>query len=251
MGIVFQGGARGQHSDRRGAECDTADAGHRVAACCDRLLGRGHHRDSRGPPPYLASDLWRCVRTASAHSAPASTAGAAIRTPATTGSRMPGTTAATGSSATTEPLVCPPAKSPMTSCRPARPRVRRRSSLSQPSAPNHEGHDRRVLLGRRPGHRWPRSKGTGRHRPDTILRPIAAQPRASPSRARKTAPFVLEPKPVMNGGYMAYQDEFVNHLVAKFGRADRGGVRFYAMDNEPTCGRPPASVVHPARLWLR
>jgi hypothetical protein len=34
-----------------------------------------------------------------------------------------------------------------------------------------------------------------------------------------------------------YQDEWVAHLVQKFGRASNGGVRFYAMDNEPDLWR--------------
>jgi hypothetical protein len=69
-----------------------------------------------------------------------------------------------------------------------------------------------------------------------------------PSRARKRAAFVLEPKPAANGAYTVYQDEFVNHLVTKFGRADRGGVRFYAMDNEPDLWAGTHTDVHPARV---
>jgi hypothetical protein len=79
--------------------------------------------------------------------------------------------------------------------------------------------------------------------------PTANRRRTSvPSRARKAGPFVLAPKPAADAGYTVYQDEFVNHLVAKFGRADQGGVRFYAMDNEPDLWATTHTDVHPARM---
>jgi hypothetical protein len=79
--------------------------------------------------------------------------------------------------------------------------------------------------------------------------PTANRRRTSvPSRARKRAPFVPEPKPAANGGYTVYQDEFVNHLVTKFGRADQGGCRFYAMDNEADLWAGTHTDVHPARM---
>jgi hypothetical protein len=50
------------------------------------------------------------------------------------------------------------------------------------------------------------------------------------SMPRKGAPFVDQPDP---GGTTVYQDEWVAHLVRRFGTADRRGVRYYAIDNEP------------------
>lgn len=45
-----------------------------------------------------------------------------------------------------------------------------------------------------------------------------------------------------------YQDEWVAHLVAKFGRAASGGVRFYAMDNEPDLWSGTHTDIHPVRV---
>jgi hypothetical protein len=42
-----------------------------------------------------------------------------------------------------------------------------------------------------------------------------------------------------------YQDEWVAHLVQKFGRAANGGVRFYAMDNEPDLWAFTHTDIHP------
>ena len=53
------------------------------------------------------------------------------------------------------------------------------------------------------------------------------------SQARKGSPFILSPTPSPDGNYTVYQDEFVHHLTKRFGDAQHGGVRFYAMDNEP------------------
>ena len=45
-----------------------------------------------------------------------------------------------------------------------------------------------------------------------------------------------------------YQDEWINHLVKTFGKAADGGVRFYAMDNEPDLWADDTHVdVHPVR----
>lgn len=51
-----------------------------------------------------------------------------------------------------------------------------------------------------------------------------------PSRARKGAP--LSDPPNRSDPTVA-QDEWVYHLTRRFGKASDGGVRFYAMDNEP------------------
>jgi hypothetical protein len=45
-----------------------------------------------------------------------------------------------------------------------------------------------------------------------------------------------------------YQDEWVYHLVRKFGKASEGGVRFYAMDNEPDLWDVTHTDIHPAAM---
>lgn len=48
---------------------------------------------------------------------------------------------------------------------------------------------------------------------------------------------------------MVYQDEWVNHLVKRFGAADAGGVQFYALDNEPDLWADNTHVdIHPTRM---
>ncbi len=44
-----------------------------------------------------------------------------------------------------------------------------------------------------------------------------------------------------------YQDEWIAHLKKQFGAADSGGVRLYAMDNEPDLWDGTHTDVHPAR----
>jgi hypothetical protein len=62
---------------------------------------------------------------------------------------------------------------------------------------------------------------------------------------RKGAPFQDPPDP--NAGAV-YQDEWINHLTRTFGKAADGGVRFYAMDNEPDLWADDTHVdVHPTR----
>ncbi len=63
--------------------------------------------------------------------------------------------------------------------------------------------------------------------------------------ARKRKQFVYPPDPTDNA---VYQDEWVNHLVQKFGKADSGGVQFYAMDNEPDIWDSTHTDIHPARM---
>jgi len=63
--------------------------------------------------------------------------------------------------------------------------------------------------------------------------------------ARKPAPFADAPDPA---GDVVYQDEWVHHLGRTFGDADHGGVRFYAMDNEPDLWDATQTDVHPARM---
>ena len=76
--------------------------------------------------------------------------------------------------------------------------------------------------------------------------PTANRLRTSvPSFARKPGPFVVDPDPASPA---VYQDEWVNHLVTLFGPAGRGGVRLYAVDNEPMLWSSTHRDVHPARM---
>ena len=61
---------------------------------------------------------------------------------------------------------------------------------------------------------------------------------------RKGRPFA-DPPDSTDG--VVYQDEWVNHLVSKFGKANAGGVRYYAMDNEPDLWEATHTDMHPAR----
>lgn len=62
---------------------------------------------------------------------------------------------------------------------------------------------------------------------------------------RKNAPFLYPPDP---NSQTVYQDEWVANLVKKFGPASTGGVKFYAMDNEPDLWSETHTDVHPARM---
>ncbi len=66
-----------------------------------------------------------------------------------------------------------------------------------------------------------------------------------PSRARKGAPF--SDPPDVNDPTVA-QDEWVYHLVKRFGNARAGGVRFYAMDNEPDLWFAIHTDIRPAEI---
>lgn len=63
--------------------------------------------------------------------------------------------------------------------------------------------------------------------------------------ARKNAPFVMKPDP---NSPAVYQDEWIASLVNQFGPASAGGVRFYAMDNEPDLWSETHTDVHPTRM---
>ena len=65
-----------------------------------------------------------------------------------------------------------------------------------------------------------------------------------PSFARKGGAFSDNPSP----GGPVYQDEWVHHLVSRFGGAAHGGVRWYALDNEPDLWDATHTDVHPARM---
>lgn len=66
-----------------------------------------------------------------------------------------------------------------------------------------------------------------------------------PSRARKGAP--LSDPPDLSDSTVA-QDEWVYHLVRRFGQAASGGVRYYAMDNEPDLWPYTHTDIRPAQL---
>jgi hypothetical protein len=61
---------------------------------------------------------------------------------------------------------------------------------------------------------------------------------------KKPAPFAATPD--LNDG-VSYQDEFVNYLVSKLGRAGAGGPRFYSLDNEPALWPTTHPRIHPDR----
>ena len=60
--------------------------------------------------------------------------------------------------------------------------------------------------------------------------------------AAKPGPFA--PTPDLSDGNV-YQDEFVNFLTRKLGPADKGGIRFYSLDNEPALWPSTHPRVHP------
>ena len=59
---------------------------------------------------------------------------------------------------------------------------------------------------------------------------------------KKPAAFVTSPD---LGDGAVYEDEFVNLLVGKLGRAGKGGIRFYSLDNEPALWAETHPRVHP------
>ena len=65
-----------------------------------------------------------------------------------------------------------------------------------------------------------------------------------PSFARKNGPLLDQPDP---NAPAVYQDEWVHHLVDRFG-AGQNGVRYYAMDNEPDLWSTSHTDVHPVRM---
>ena len=65
-----------------------------------------------------------------------------------------------------------------------------------------------------------------------------------PSFARKPGPLLDPPDPNAPG---VYQDEWIHHLVKRFG-AGVEGVRYFAMDNEPDLWSTTHTDVHPVRM---
>jgi hypothetical protein len=64
------------------------------------------------------------------------------------------------------------------------------------------------------------------------------------SKPRKGKPFADTPD--LKDG-VVYEDEFVGYLVKKLGKADKGGVKFYSLDNEPALWPQTHPLVHPER----
>ncbi len=62
------------------------------------------------------------------------------------------------------------------------------------------------------------------------------------SMAQKPGPFAASPD---LGDGVVYEDEFVNALVTKLGKASGGGIRFYSLDNEPALWPSTHPRVHP------
>lgn len=63
-------------------------------------------------------------------------------------------------------------------------------------------------------------------------------------------------QPKKNGAYsttpdrndgVVYEDEFVNYLVQKLGKASAGGIRFYSLDNEPALWPSTHPRIHPEK----
>lgn len=63
--------------------------------------------------------------------------------------------------------------------------------------------------------------------------------------ARKGKPFQFPPD---REDGIVYQDEWIAHLVQRFGSAKAGGVKYYAMDNEPDLWDSTHTDIHPVRL---
>lgn len=61
---------------------------------------------------------------------------------------------------------------------------------------------------------------------------------------RKRRPFIFPPDLTDEA---VYQDEWIAHLVSRFGKAKTGGVRFYAMDNEPDLWASTHTDAHPVQ----
>ena len=65
-----------------------------------------------------------------------------------------------------------------------------------------------------------------------------------PSYAHKPTPFV---DPPVSNPDAVYEDEWVHHLVSRFGSGSKG-VRYFAMDNEPDIWSSTHTDVHPVRM---
>ncbi|MGA7744457.1 MAG: glycoside hydrolase family 44 protein [Polyangia bacterium] len=76
----------------------------------------------------------------------------------------------------------------------------------------------------------------------------APSPRWVRSYPKKPGPFALSPDLADD---KVFQDEFVNLLVNKLGKAAQGGAKFYSLDNEPALWPSTHPRVHPERTTYR
>src|SRR5579864_4524671 len=68
------------------------------------------------------------------------------------------------------------------------------------------------------------------------------------NRRRTSVPSFARKSGVTVNDSAVYQDEFVRHLVSRFGLADNGGVRMYVVDNEPDLWSSTHTDVHPVQV---
>jgi mannan endo-1,4-beta-mannosidase len=64
------------------------------------------------------------------------------------------------------------------------------------------------------------------------------------SYAHKSGPYATTPD---RSDDAVYQDEFVNFLVQKLGKASAGGIKFYSLDNEPALWSSTHPRIHPEK----
>jgi mannan endo-1,4-beta-mannosidase len=72
----------------------------------------------------------------------------------------------------------------------------------------------------------------------------APSARWKPIDFRKKGPYTLAPK---ENAKVVYEDEFVNFLAKTLGPASKGGVKFYALDNEPDLWSETHPRIHPKK----
>ncbi len=68
------------------------------------------------------------------------------------------------------------------------------------------------------------------------------------SEPRKKGPYAATPD--LNDG-VVYEDEFVDFLIRRLGKAADGGIKFYSLDNEPALWSSTHPRVHPAKTTYR
>ncbi len=68
------------------------------------------------------------------------------------------------------------------------------------------------------------------------------------SALRETGPYPAMPD---LGDGVVYEDEFVDFMVRKLGTADKGGIKFYSLDNEPALWPSEHPRIHPEKTTYR
>jgi glycosyl hydrolase family 44 len=68
------------------------------------------------------------------------------------------------------------------------------------------------------------------------------------SSAHKGAPYAAAPD---LGDGVVYEDEFVDYLVRRAGKAEKGGIKFYSLDNEPALWSQTHPRIHPEKTTYR